>query len=449
MSYELNHANHKGVYFDPVTSEMRVAVSIDVMVWSNTNSRYETEVGGITRPLSRVVRFIGPTDPGALANDLDEWINIEIPADEPEVTFLFRDDFTTADTAPITTPRTAEPGPGALHFVSPTYWSATDGKLVLDKPTTGGSEGTGAIYQPDGETAFTMAPGLALIRAGWLSSHASPGRHGWSNFRDGNSVAIGATRASANVNAVESATALATFVAGAAVAVDTAIIALDTAYVTLIRPAGETDWRPLWRARATPSASHWMLSATNLSGTAAVTSEWTTQRITNIATLDATWASTSKIIANETASPSANAIITGEAEAPFELIFTAALDTTYDFMFARVDDDNCLIARVTVTADGTNSTVKIIEVVSGSETERSSNTVTITAAQTIRLWALGYESDGSKRATLQRAINSTFGEQTSASIAGAFTFGTTAKTSHAATEMVAYKRSVAIPVGVL
>ena len=65
---------------------------LGIMVWSNANSRYETRSGGITRPGNWVVRFIGPTDPGALAEDLDEWTNVEVPGEVPGVIPAIFDD---------------------------------------------------------------------------------------------------------------------------------------------------------------------------------------------------------------------------------------------------------------------------------------------------------------------------------------------------------------------
>ena len=81
----------------PVTSQVPLATlgaaisAIGVMVWSNANSRYETRSGGITRPGNWVVRFIGPTDPGVLAQDLDEWIDMEVPGEPGVIPAIFDD----------------------------------------------------------------------------------------------------------------------------------------------------------------------------------------------------------------------------------------------------------------------------------------------------------------------------------------------------------------------
>lgn len=58
------------------------------------------------------------------------------------ITYALRDDFTTAEAAPIASPRTCEPGPGSLTTVNTVTNGAisiSDGKLVMARPTGGGS----------------------------------------------------------------------------------------------------------------------------------------------------------------------------------------------------------------------------------------------------------------------------------------------------------------------
>ena len=54
------------------------------------------------------------------------------------VGYLFKEDFTTADAAPISNPRVCEPGPGTLNITDSTSrFSITGGKLVIAAGVTG------------------------------------------------------------------------------------------------------------------------------------------------------------------------------------------------------------------------------------------------------------------------------------------------------------------------
>ncbi len=72
------------------------------------------------------------------------------------IVFLLRDDFLTADPAPIATPRTAEPGPGTLTITGATQ-AIIDGKLELTN--SGGGWGNEAALAE----VETRAAGLALF----------------------------------------------------------------------------------------------------------------------------------------------------------------------------------------------------------------------------------------------------------------------------------------------
>jgi hypothetical protein len=80
------------------------------------------------------------------------------PEADDGVTYLFRDEFTTAEAAPLTSPRTCEPGPGSLVFIDTMNWqSIVDGHLY--------DVGGNAPADPGLHSAasYARAAGLALF----------------------------------------------------------------------------------------------------------------------------------------------------------------------------------------------------------------------------------------------------------------------------------------------
>jgi hypothetical protein len=74
------------------------------------------------------------------------------------VTYLFRDEFTTDDAAPLTSPRTAEPGPGTLTITQTDGGlSISGGKLIIDGTPVTGWNRQGAVV------STTRAAGRALF----------------------------------------------------------------------------------------------------------------------------------------------------------------------------------------------------------------------------------------------------------------------------------------------
>lgn len=96
--------------------------------------------------------------------------------------FLLRDDFTTAAAAPLTTPRTAEPGPGTLTLVQTDgQLSIASGKLVFpaqSTPVSGdqGAYGAGSFARTVGRTVVGIYNFSAFgdwgTLCGWLTSAA-------------------------------------------------------------------------------------------------------------------------------------------------------------------------------------------------------------------------------------------------------------------------------------
>jgi hypothetical protein len=92
------------------------------------------------------------------------------------VTYLFRDEFTTDEAAPLASPRTAEPGPGVVTLVdTANTMSIASGALTMVKGSSGTA--TDPIYRTG---PYTRETGLALITrykrgqnysgVGWMAS---------------------------------------------------------------------------------------------------------------------------------------------------------------------------------------------------------------------------------------------------------------------------------------
>jgi hypothetical protein len=106
-----------------------------------------------------------------------------------------------------------------------------------------------------------------------------------------------------------------------------------------------------------------------------------------IATLPAPFATDYGLVTDYKASPSANDTITQAADGIVKFTWTAVTGQTLNFMVRYTDDSNCWIVR----GDQGGSTIKLIEMNAGVETERASAAQTWTngSAYTISAFCLG------------------------------------------------------------
>lgn len=89
------------------------------------------------------------------------------------IIFLFRDDFTTTEAAPLTSPRTSEPGPGIFtNHADAGAAEISGGKLTITTPTTYGAYGSAQTRVTGLCVAinFTVVDGIRNWRIGWWQS---------------------------------------------------------------------------------------------------------------------------------------------------------------------------------------------------------------------------------------------------------------------------------------
>jgi hypothetical protein len=292
---------------------------------------------------------------------------------EAPLSFLFDDQFTTADAAPIDIPRVAEPGPGTWNTLVDTgnRLSISGGNLVS---ASGGTASDPVMYTL---TQITRATGTALM---WralslnLTNALSVAFRAFRDAGDAFNINIGAMPVSntafRNYNSSSASTYQITVpsMAGA-----------DVAVYTILRSAGY--WGVYRQAGA-----YYLLFVHNSVTTSNLpiqVNALTAATIAEIraAQLGAPWTNDDNLLTYRVVSPSSGAIQTSEADAIHYVTWTPVAGETLNLIFRRTDDSNYWTARVSESGN----TIKVIEVNGGVETERASAAVTINAGTTYRV----------------------------------------------------------------
>ena len=284
-----------------------------------------------------------------------------------ELSYLLRDEFTTDDAAPITNPRTCEPGPGTLTFTDTgNRLSVASGALIssasaINDPKFYSSAisracGVGVVFRVNKTLGPVAAPYL-----GFSSSTTPSYSTIYGVLFNGNS--IGYVLKNGVLTTIEKAITRDIYYnffvvlrgAGNLIILDNKLIYVQTggAEASLYVAAGTTN------AGQDPGKYDY-IRAGQFSG--GFESEY------GIAT-------------NRVASPAVGETITQEADALVEMTWTAVTGETWELSTRRTDDDNRWIVR----CDQAGSTIKLIQKESGTETERSSAAQTWTNGTSYRL----------------------------------------------------------------
>lgn len=285
-------------------------------------------------------------------------------------TFTLQDEFTTAEANPLTSPRTCEPGPGALVISDEeNLLNIVGGVLVPSGPTTG-TTATPQVYE---NTAYARAAGRAVIMSRKGVSNTTWSYHGW---------AFSAPPIAAHTAAIYYHSGGSAGVKGDSVTTGQLISTSAFEPVgVILRTAGQfyiksgviewvdnadvdTNLYPVFTRRA---------SATDM---AVDSVEWM-----RVLDLPAPFNTQNGLATAVTATPLANATTTAEVNALIEFTWTAVTNETLNFMVRRTDDDNCWIIRG-IQADGL---IKLIQKEGGSETERDSDARTWTNGTAYRI----------------------------------------------------------------
>lgn len=265
-------------------------------------------------------------------------------------TYLLRDEFTTNEDAPLTSPRTCEPGPGA--------WNVTDTSNYMsigaDGLTFANSVGT---YNPQVEASAEVGNAENGLCFYIRIKSTSSGK--WLYYYQKSPGVIGSVRATGGniyINGGEGMDETPTDSAFH----DWFIINCSEGQLFIV------DSELIWASRFASVKKLIPVISAYSTGSAA------TIRSVRAVKLPAPWDDYYNLTTAMVASPSTGEVINHTVNALVEFTWICNTGEAIDFMVRRTDDDNCWIVRAT-QSDGS---VKIIEKVGGTETERANVTYT-------------------------------------------------------------------------
>lgn len=292
------------------------------------------------------------------------------------VSYLLYDIFTTADSAPVASPRNCEPGPGVMVSVqNDGQFSITPGVLNLPAQTTPATTDLFARFQPSaGVTGWARSTGLMIefdIKGNSsLSNLVYPGA-GWY------SADTPSTLAQAGVAMPGATWPRASYLDSLN------YYALGVASQWLVNTYYK--YRIILRSRGCFAVFENYLVGlhyrANLTDTPlrAIVPNWQTLgsvRSVKIRQLTGGWATDFGIATEYSATASAGAVLNHSANGHVSCIRTLGSGETFELSFRYVDDDNRLIFRV---VQGT-SAAKLIKREGGIETDLDSFAITVSAA---------------------------------------------------------------------
>lgn len=324
----------------------------------------------------------------------------EANATTEPVTYMIIDEFTTAASAPLTSPRTAEPGPGTLTLVQTDgQFSIVDGVLQIPAQTTPDQASLGFYTGTYAREAGRFVYGK-LSRSGAGNDYYP--YIAWGSSAENLPASINNPELSAafTINGNISTIALGT---NAYILFETNV---DYEFLLMLRGTGGFIF-----ARG-GLFSTWQLLTVKTTGTGATlrptmntyTGPASTMSAFLVGDLEETpYQSDYGIATNRIASPSDGEITTSEADAIIEFTWTAATGETLELDTRRIDNDNRWIVRCSQAG----STVKLIERNAGAETERFSAAQTFTNGTPYRIVVrqIGIRIDVTINATFKNAYD--------------------------------------------
>lgn len=278
------------------------------------------------------------------------------------VSYLLREQFTTAASAPLTSPRACEPGPGTFTVTD----TANNFSITADGLVFTASVNT---YDPMLQAPANL--GNAVGTCMFLKMKMPGATNRWVAYYDKETNVI-SLRASSGQLACNGGEQMGTPPGDGA---------LHRYYIINQNPGQFfiMDNKILFvgRVSVTAPCRPVIMSYTNSSSSATV-------RELAVAVLPAPWNDLYSHATDRIAAPATGATINHAADAWVEIAWTCATNETVDLMVRRVDDNNCWIVRCSQSG----STIKIIEKVAGEETERASAAQTFLNTGLYRIHAL-------------------------------------------------------------
>ena len=345
--------------------------------------------------------------------------------------WTLNDQFTTAQGAPLATPRTAEPGPGTITIVDTGNLLSISGGRIVSSGAWGTSDPKVARL-----ATFARAVGRAfraVVRrpagsnngpfVGVLTS--SSGANDYTNV-----VTFFLRNSSAVLDIIETGSGFAQFTVG------NYSNSVDADLWMIMRSTGwfyvhNNKLMYVSRLDASANVFDWRV-ACNQTNTAALQID-TMQNVD----LGGAWASDFGIATDYKATSAAGDTIVMIADALIEHTFTAQTGVTKNIMFRYVDDNNCLICR----CDQAGGSIKIFERNAGVETEKTGGTTTQT-------WTNGTSyrvvimCDGTEIRTWTASTVAITGKNNTTS--SFQQTATVAKVDHAGTNFASWPRNVTI-----
>lgn len=331
--------------------------------------------------------------------------------------------------------------PDAAAPLSATYREAgAVGALTVTDTTNKLSVSAGNLAVADGTTAWnttgvygagcTRTPGRSILARLTPADTLSYSQIGWLT-----SAAIGQLYGayfdySAKLHPAYAGVGVATTAATytSATAYDIAVVLRASGFVMLVRGGSYTTWTIVWIDNA-------RTDATVYPGVAVYSGARTIANL-RVVDLGGAWASDYGICTDRKATSAATDTITHTANCLVEHTITAATGVTQELWVRRTDASNGWIVRM----DQAGSTIKLIELVAGVETERASTAQTWTNATQYRVVVV---CDGT---TITPYVANV--AKTGYASATTNQSATTAYVDTAGVDLVSWPRTVSLPQGV-
>lgn len=275
---------------------------------------------------------------------------------------ILHDEFITADDAPMTSPRTCEPGGGTLVITdAANIMSVAGGSLVINGTASGTNTGfiSGDAYAR--AAGLTMAMGVNSMANGGL------GRFGLASTF-GASVINGARIAATSINPSEEYVN-----PGMPATYPNMNFVVQRATGSFLINGTKLIWVSRTNNTSNQKPEIWFSAgqAPNINLTSLI--------VTKLKDFE----DDTKLYTHFDATPTTGDIAVQTADALISFDWTVGANETFELMFRRVDDANTLILRCSQSG----STIKLIRVSGGAETELYTAAQTFNAATSYRLTA--------------------------------------------------------------
>ena len=286
----------------------------------------------------------------------------------PPIVFLLRDDFTTDDSAPLTSPRTAEPGPGTLTAVEVDGTLAISGAALDFTAQSSPTNGDLGFY---GTGGFALSGGLAFIVSINFSTISHAG-FGFVNSADviysaagGNRWALSPGTGTLGILNEEESSLTLTDTISTSTQYEFAVILRSNGVFYLIKGGAFTEWTLLYVTNDAPEATVYPM----FGNSASVGS----LEYFYLAQLPAPWDTDNGIATMYNASPDSGLAITHEADCILEMVIAG---TSRGIGFRHQDADNRWLAWV-----NGSGTVFLYEYVAASPTSRGSSVLGLSGGE--------------------------------------------------------------------